>query len=197
MIPADLTLETNLVLLRPIEEQDYNAFLNLARQDDDMWQYFTLHLGKEDHLKKWMQMAFDERKTGIRRPFTIIEKSSGAIAGSSSLGNISIPDLRAEIGWSWLGKDFRSTGINRQAKFAMMRYAFDDLKFERIEFKTDVLNDRARQGLRKVGGVEEGILRSHMTMWNNRRRTSIYYSVLKNEWPELKKTIFADIPPTP
>ena len=65
------------------------------------------------------------------------------------------------------------------------------MNFERIEFKTDVLNARARQGLMHVGGKEEGVLRSHMTMWNNRRRSSIYYSVLKNEWPILKNTIFA------
>lgn len=193
MIPADLSLQTPLVLLRPVQPGDFDAFLELARQDDNMWEYFTLHLGKEDHLKKWMQMAFDDRAANTRRPFTIIQKASGKIAGSSSLGNIAPYDLRAEIGWSWLGKDFRSTGINRHAKYAMMKYAFDELNFERVEFKTDVLNERARQGLRKIGAVEEGILRSHMTMWNNRRRTSIYYSVLKNEWQELKKTIFADI----
>ena len=75
----------------------------------------------------------------------------------------------------------------------MLRYAFDELNFERVEFKTDVLNERAKQGLRKVGGTEEGVLRSHMTMWNNRRRDSIYFGIIKNEWPQLKKTIFKDI----
>lgn len=193
MFPEDLQLETSLVLLRPIAENDFDAFLKLAGQDENMWEYFTLNLADKDQLQKWMQLAFIERKAGTRRPFTIIEKTTGLIAGSSSLGNIAPHDLRAEIGWSWLGKDFRSTGINRHAKYAMMKYAFDELNFERVEFKTDVLNERARQGLRKIGAVEEGILRSHMTMWNNRRRTSIYYSVLKNEWQELKKTIFADI----
>jgi len=74
-----------------------------------------------------------------------------------------------------------------------MKYAFDELKFERVEFKTDVMNARARKGLENVGGKEEGILRSHMTMWNNRRRSSIYYSVLKEEWPGLKKTIFKEL----
>ena len=64
------------------------------------------------------------------------------------------------------------------------------MNFERVEFKTDVLNARARQGLKNVGGIEEGILRSHMTMWNNRRRSSIYYSVLKDEWPQVKEIIF-------
>ena len=190
MIPLDLTLQTGKVLLRPIEEKDYESFLQLAQMDADMWQYFSLNLGDPAQLQNWMEMAFADKLSNTRRAFTIIDKETGLIAGSSSLGNISIYDLRAEIGWSWLGKNFRSTGINRHAKYAMMKYAFDELGFERIEFKTDVLNERARQGLRKVGGIEEGILRSHMKMWNNRRRTSIYYSVLKQEWPALKDTIF-------
>jgi RimJ/RimL family protein N-acetyltransferase len=193
MIPINLIVETNKVLLRPVEENDYNDFLQLAKQDADMWYYFSLNLGNEAQLTKWMEMAFADKKAETRRPFTIIDKASGKIAGSSSMGNISYHDLRFEIGWSWLGKDFRSTGINRHAKFAMMNYAFEKLSFERVEFKTDVENARARKGLQNIGGIEEGILRSHMTMWNDRRRTSIYYSVLKNEWPALKETIFNDI----
>ena len=192
MIPPDLTLETKRALLRPVHADDYDAFLKLAKEDPDMWQYFTLNLADEKQLQKWFEMAFADKAANTRRPFTIIDKETGLVGGSSSLGNISMHDLRAEIGWSWLGKEFRSTGLNKHAKFAMMRYAFDELHFERIEFKTDVLNERARQGLRHVGGKEEGVLRSHMTMWNNRRRSSIYYSVLKEEWPELKKTIFKD-----
>ena len=190
MIPTDLILETNRAILRPLAIEDYDRFLELAKQDHDMWQYFSLNLGDEKQLTRWFEMAFADKAANTRRPFTIIDKQSGQTGGSSSLGNISMYDLRAEIGWSWLGKDFRSTGLNRHAKFAMMRYAFEQLNFERVEFKTDVLNERARQGLRNVGGIEEGILRSHMTMWNDRRRTSIYYSVLKNEWPVLKETIF-------
>lgn len=193
MIPQDLILETNKVLLRPVEENDYDRFLEIARQDYDMWYYFSYHLGDEAQLKNWMAMAFADKKAGTRRPFTIIDKASGTIAGSSSMGNISYHDLRFEIGWSWLGKDYRSSGINRHAKFSMMNHAFEKLNFERVEFKTDVENARARKGLQNVGGIEEGILRSHMTMWNNRRRTSIYYSVLKNEWPQLKQTTFSDI----
>jgi RimJ/RimL family protein N-acetyltransferase len=191
-IPGGLILETDKVILRPIDRNDFEPFLQLA-QDEDMWTYFTLNLSDENHLSRWMDMAFSDRGAGTRRPFTIIDKKANKIAGSSSIGNIAYHDLRFEIGWSWLGKKFRSTGVNLHAKYAMMRYGFEQLNFERVEFKTDVLNDRARQGLRKVGGIEEGILRSHMTMWNNRRRTSIYYSVLKDEWPILKETIFKDI----
>ena len=193
MIPVDLKLETSRAILRPVAEEDYNDFLRLAQEDEDMWEYFSLNLADEKQLRKWMDTAFTDRSANTRRPFTIIDKLNGQIAGSSSLGNISIYDLRAEIGWSWLGKDYRSSGLNRHAKYAMMKYAFDELHFERVEFKTDVLNARARKGLQNAGGIEEGVLRSHMTMWNGKRRSSIYYSVLKDEWPKLKETIFKNI----
>lgn len=192
MIPIDLTLRTSKVTLRPIAENDFDIFLSLA-QDEDAWKYFSLNLEDRDHLRKWMDLAYADKAANTRRPFTIIEESSGNIAGSMSMGNISLQDLRLEIGWSWLGKNFRGTDVNRHAKYCMMKYAFEELHFERVEFKTDVLNTRARKGLEKIGGKEEGILRSHMTMWNNRRRDSVYYSVLKNEWPQLKQTIFKDI----
>jgi RimJ/RimL family protein N-acetyltransferase len=192
LIPSELVIETDKVLLRPVQELDFLSFHQLA-QDEGMWKYFTLNLADEDHLRKWMDAAYADRNAGTRRPFTIIDKSSQEIAGSSSMGNISYHDLRLEIGWSWLGKKFRGTNVNRHAKFCMLKYAFDELNFERVEFKTDNENERAKQGLRKVGGKEEGVLRSHMTMWNNRRRDSIYFSVIKNEWPGLKETIFSDI----
>jgi len=192
MIPVDLTLQTNKVLLRPLDENDSSVFFELA-QDEDAWNYFTLNLANKEHLRKWMDQAFTDRSANTRRPFTIIEKSSNKLAGSMSMGNISMHDLRLEIGWSWLAKEFRGTDVNRHAKYSMMKYAFDVLTFERVEFKTDVLNERARRGLQKIGGREEGVLRSHMTMWNNRRRDSVYYSVLKNEWPRLKQTLFKDI----
>lgn len=190
IIPADLTLETSKVLMRPVQEADLDPFLHLAQQDVTMWEYFTMNLADPLQLRKWMDTAFAERTANTRRAFTIIEKAGQHICGSMSIGNISFYDLRFEIGWSWLGKEYRSAGINKHAKFAMMRYGFDELNFERIEFKTDEQNTRARKGLLNIGGIKEGILRSHMTMWNDRRRSSVYYSVLKNEWPKVKETIF-------
>lgn len=191
MEPLIGTIETKIAVLRPMEETDFEAFAELTRQDTSMWEYFTVNLADPDSLKRWMEQAFREREAGTRIPFTIIDKRNNQVGGSTSLGNISLYDLRGEIGWSWLAPAFRSTGLNRHAKYSIMREVFEKHNFERVEFKTDVLNARARQGLRNVGGVEEGILRSHMKMWNNRRRTSIYYSVLKSEWPQLKATIFA------
>ena len=193
MIPRTLQVETTIALLRPVEQSDFARFLELAGDDENMWEYFTYNLSDPVQLQTWIEMALTDQQADTRRPFTIIDKRTGQVAGSSSMGNISFHDRRLEIGWSWLGRDFRSSDLNRHVKYAMMKYAFEELHFERVEFKTDVLNTRARRGLQNVGGTEEGVLRSHMTMWNNRRRTSIYYSVLKNEWPVLVGTIFADI----
>lgn len=188
----EIILQTNKVLLRPVKEDDFDSFHSLA-QDEEMWQYFTLNLADAEQLKQWMDAAFKDTAAGIRLPFTIIEKASNKIAGSMSIGNIAMFDQRAEIGWSWLGKKFRGSDVNRHAKYSMLKHLFDTWNFERVEFKTDVLNERAKQGLRKIGGKEEGVLRSHMKMWNNRRRSSIYFSILKDEWPELKQTIYKDI----
>lgn len=192
LFPAELTLETSLVLLRPLQETDYPVFLELARLDPDMFFYFSLNLSDPDQLTRWFEIAMRERNHDVRRPFTIIDKRTGQLTGSSSLGNISIYDKRVEIGWSWLAKPFRGTGINVNAKFAMMHYAFETAGMERVEFKTDVQNTRARRGLEKIGGTEEGVLRSHMTMWNHRRRSSVFYSVLRNEWPEVKSNLIRD-----
>jgi RimJ/RimL family protein N-acetyltransferase len=192
MIPAELTLETSRAILRPVTEEDYDIFLRLT-QDEDMWKFFAVNLSDPGHLKKWMALILSEKAAKTRHPFTIIDKLSGKIAGTMSILNISYYDLRLEIGTSWLGKEYRSTGLNRQAKYAMMKYVFEEMKFERVEYKTDVENMRARKGLQNIGGIEEGIFRSHMTMWNNRRRSSVFYSIIKNEWPRLKQTIFKDM----
>src|SRR6185503_5234432 len=104
MIPFDLILETKRAILRPVTVADYDIFLRLAKQDADMWYYFSLNLGDEKQLQKWLETAFADKTANTRRAFTIIDKQTGQIGGSSSLGNISMHDLRAEIGWSWLGK---------------------------------------------------------------------------------------------
>lgn len=189
----ELIFQTEKVSLRPVKKDDYDAFLNLAQQDEMMWEFFSKNLSDPHQLKDWLDDALTHLEIGTRLPFTIIDKTSNQIAGSSSIGNISQYDKRLEIGWSWLGPGFRSTGINKNTKFLLMRYAFEILHFERVEFKTGVLNLRARKGLEKIGGVEEGLLRAHSLLWNGHRRTSVFYSVLKDEWPKLKTSIFAEL----
>lgn len=192
MISPQLTLETDKVILRPLQHLDLAAFAVITA-DPSVWKYFTLLLDDPAQLQRWVEIALVDRAEGKRLPFTIIEKSTGNVCGSTSYGSISYFDKRIEIGWSWLAKHYQGTGINFHAKFSLLSYAFDILEFERVEIKTDFLNERARQGLRKIGAKEEGVLRSHMQMPLNRRRDSVYYSILKVEWPGIRNSIFKEI----
>lgn len=192
MISSHLILETDKVKLRPLEQKDISPFSELVKETS-IWKYFTYELNETGQLEKWVGIAINEREKGIRIPFTIIEKSTKTITGSSSYGSISYYDKRIEIGWSWLGTQFQGTGINFHAKFCLLNYAFEILQFERVEIKTDNLNERAKQGLRKIGAIDEGVLRSHMQMPKGRRRDSVYFSIIKDEWPAVRKSIFKDI----
>ena len=190
--PDKFTLETPRVLMRLIQPDDFNEFSKITK-DPVIWKYFTFNLADDDQLKNWINEALEAREAAIRMPFTIIDKDIKKITGSTSFGNISFHDKRLEIGWSWLGTEHMGTGVNHHAKFALLSHAFEALNIERVEIKTDNLNERAKAALRKIGMQEEGVLRSHMQMWNNRRRDSIYYSIIKDEWEAVKYRFFSNI----
>lgn len=188
--PQDLSLETDRVQLRILKQADIEKLKPLTASDTT-WNYFTKALNDEASYNAWMKEALADYGSQRRVPFVIIDKKLNAYAGSTSYGNISFYDKRIEIGWSWLGDEFKGTGVNTHAKFLLMRYAFETLGFERVEIKTDNLNERSKAALKKIGAKPEGVLYSHMQMLNNRRRDSIYFAVLKKEWPEIKKEKFA------
>jgi RimJ/RimL family protein N-acetyltransferase len=185
MLDFDLTLKNDLVLLRSLVQDDYNSFVNITG-DKSMWIYFTSDLSVKPELKAWINTAVEDTRTKIRLAFAVIERASGIPVGSTSFGNISNRDKRIEIGWTWLGREYQGKGINDSMKFLMLKYAFETLEFERVEMKTDVLNIPARKALLRIGATEEGILRSHTLMTNDRRRDTIYYSILRSEWCEIK-----------
>ena len=190
--PSNFTLETPRVLLRLLQPDDFDEFSKITK-DPIIWKYFTFNLGDDEQLKNWIKDALQTREAGTRMPFTIIDKDINKITGSTSYGNISFYDKRLEIGWSWLGTEYMGTGVNHHAKFALLSHAFEALGIERVEIKTDNLNERAKAALVKIGMQEEGVLRSHMQMWNNRRRDSIYYSIIKEEWEAVKYRFFSNI----
>ena len=192
MFPETLVLETNEVLLRALAESDTEHFRAISK-NRDIWTYFTKDLSNDEELNEWVNEALRDFRAGRRFPFTIIEKSTGRICGCTSFGNISIYDKRIEIGWTWLSDEFMGTGINVHAKFLLLNFAFERLNFIRVEIKTDNRNIRAKKALEKIGAQPEGVLRSHMQMFNNRRRDSIYYSILASEWELIRKAMFGHI----
>ncbi|RPA69027.1 N-acetyltransferase [Cyclobacteriaceae bacterium YHN15] len=182
MMNFDLILESEKLILRPLEREDFTALLALTSLPD-MWRFYTHDLSTEEGMAVWADPAFDKQ----RLQFVVIDKSTGAIAGATAFGNFSVRDKRVEIGWTWLGKDFQGTGINQEMKRMMLSYCFESLDLERVEFKTDVLNVQARKALSNINAIEEGVLRSHTLMTKGRRRDTIYFSILKNEWSYVKR----------
>lgn len=185
MFIPDLLLETDKISLRLLKKEDFSA-LQIITGNTDEWEFFTANLADEKEFKQWLDEALEQYRAGLRFPFVILHKATDKIIGCSSYGNISLKDLRLEIGWTWLGKTFQGKGYNFHIKYLMLRHAFETLGFERVEFKTDVLNRASRRALTKIGAMEDGILRSHTLMQNNRRRDTIFYSILKKEWEEVK-----------
>jgi RimJ/RimL family protein N-acetyltransferase len=185
MIDFNLTLQTDKILLRPLISEDYISFEKITTEPD-VWTYFTYDLSVKTELKSWVEIAVSDIKNKSRLAFTIMDKITGNAIGSTSFGNISYRDKRIEIGWTWITKDYQGTGVNNQIKYLMLRYAFEESGFERVEFKTDVLNLRARKAFQRIGATEEGILRSHTLMTHNRRRDTIFYGILKSEWEGIK-----------
>ena len=185
MIDFTKTLETSQILLRPLRQEDYNRFTEIT-YDKDMWIFFTNDLSDENVLIKWIEAGVQEIKDKKRLAFSIIDKRTNSIIGCTSIGNISERDKRFEIGWTWLCREFQGKGINDQTKYLLLKYCFEELECQRVEFKTDVLNKPARNALKRIGAVEEGVLRSHTLMTHNRRRDTIYYSILRHEWENIK-----------
>lgn len=181
MLNFNKQIQSEKVILRPIESSDFEAMKNLTA-DANMWYYFTSDLSNENILKNWIKTAVTEREQKKSIPFSIINKENLEIVGATRIGNISEVNQRVEIGWTWVAKKYQGTGINGHVKKLLFNYLFSETKTLRIEFKTDVLNIPARKSMKKVGLTEEGLLRSHTLMTNNRRRDTIYYSILKNEW---------------
>lgn len=181
-----LILENDRVLLRPMEAGDVALLKNVALADPTLLQFSPQRVHTEEYLAEYVSIALRDRENNTRYAFTIFDKQTQTFAGSTSFGNISNYDKRIEIGWTWIGRQFQRTGLNRQCKFLMLSYVFETLQFERLEFRTDERNSVSRTAIEKVGGKFEGILRSHMLMNDGWRRSTACYSILKDEWPALK-----------
>jgi RimJ/RimL family protein N-acetyltransferase len=179
------TMENERVRLRPLQASD-RAALSAIAFDPEIWRYFVTRIDDEAGLDRFIEAGLADIAARKRAVFVVIDKSGNTIAGSMCYGNLAEADGRLEIGWSWLGAKYRGTGVNRFAKLALLTHAFGPLGCVRVEFKTDVLNEQARRGLRNIGAKEEGVFRSYNVMPGGRRRDAVWYSILSSEWPETR-----------
>jgi len=183
----EIILEDNRVKLRPLQSSDLENLFPPASSGEKLVQYSPKPIHTKELLTQYIKTALADRAAHDRYAFTIFDKQANAYAGSTSFLFVNNYNQRLEIGHTWLGTAFQKTGLNRHCKFLLLSYTFDELGFERVEFKTDERNKASRMAIEKIGGKFEGILRSHTLMNDGFRRNSVYYSILKNEWPELKE----------
>ena len=187
---AAITLEGNHVRLEPMRVGHIPA-LNKAAADPRIWEFSSAVARTPLEMQKYVDTALDWQQAGTAVPFVTMTKDGHEVIGSTRFANIDVANRRAEIGWTWLNPQWWRTAINTEAKYLMLRHAFETWKCIRVELKTAAKNVRSRTAILRLGAKEEGILRHHMIQPDGSYRDSVYFSILDDEWPEVKRRLEA------
>jgi RimJ/RimL family protein N-acetyltransferase len=141
----------------------------------------------------FIETALREQEHGASLPFAIVEKATGCAIGSTRYGNIDRTHHRVEIGWTWVAREWQRTAVNTEAKYLLLKHAFETLGCMRVELKTDSLNERSRAAILRIGAREEGIFRNHIITASGRIRHTVYFSIIDSEWPAVKAGLEAKL----
>jgi RimJ/RimL family protein N-acetyltransferase len=193
MVIAPVVLEGRHVRLEPLT-LEHTRGLAAVGLDDDLWKWIPVPVRTPEELRTYVQTALKEQADGFALPFALIEKLSGRTVGSTRYANIERTHRRLEIGWTWIARQWQRTVINTEAKYLLLRHAFETLKCMRVELKTDSLNNRSRAAILRIGAREEGTFRNHMITASGRIRHTVYFSIIDSEWPGVKAGLEAKIP---
>ena len=168
---------------------EHHAALSEVGLDAELWRLNPQPVSTAEEMRAYIADALEGQARGAFLPFATIEKTSAKVVGSTRYGNIDMPNRRLEIGWTWIARRWQRTAVNTDAKYLMLRHAFETLGCMRVEFKTDSLNERSRTAIRRLGAKEEGIFRKHMLTSTGRTRHTVYFSIIDDEWPEIRKSL--------
>lgn len=183
-----VVLDGRIVRLEPLS-LDHLDDLAQVGFEGDLWRWTVTQPMDITGLRAWLDAALATAETGSEMPFATVDQASGRAVGSTRFMSIVPEHKRLEIGWTWVGLGHQRTGANREAKLLQMTHAFETLGANRVEFKTDSLNEKANRGLLGIGATFEGTFRNHMVMPGGRLRHSNYYSVISDEWPAVKASL--------
>jgi RimJ/RimL family protein N-acetyltransferase len=178
-------LQGNVVTLEPLHAGHRPGLLAVALHPD-IWRWTIDRLENEADLRAWLEVALAEQAEGRSLPYAIVERASGRVVGSTRFGDLDSENRRVEIGWTWIAPAWQRTVINTEAKYLMLRHAFEEWGCHRVALKTDVLNLRSRRAIERLGAQEEGVFRKYQRSQGGRMRDSIMYSILDSEWPDVK-----------
>jgi RimJ/RimL family protein N-acetyltransferase len=182
----EVTLEGARLRLEPLT-RSHHAMLCAVGLDDELWRWIPKPVRTAEEMAEYVAFALAEQAAGRALPFAVIDKATGQAVGSTRFGAIEPAHRRVEIGWTWLARPYHRTAANTEAKYLLLCHAFETLGCIRVELKTDSLNERSRAAIRRIGAREEGTLRNHMITASGRLRHTVYYSIIAEEWPEVKQ----------
>lgn len=182
-----VTLEHEAVRLEPIRREQWAELWQVAKNSlDDIFRWIPYPLRSEEDFQNWMDTAIAQQERGESLVFATGDRSSGRLVGSTRFMNIDRENRHVEIGSTWIAPQWQRTAINTEAKYLMLRHAFEQWGCIRVELKTDALNQKSRNAILRIGAKEEGTLRRQLITWTGRVRDSVYFSILDDEWPEVK-----------
>lgn len=177
-----VTLEGRYVRLEPLSMAHLSGLCSVGL-DPELWRWTPFVVRTPEEMRNYVENALQAQHRGAALPFTVIELSSGSIIGSSRYMNIEKEHLRLEIGSTWYGRQWQRTPVNTEAKYLMLKHAFEELGCIRVEFKTDSLNVPSRNALLRIGAQQEGTFRNHMLTYSGRIRHTVYFSIINSDWP--------------
>lgn len=180
-----VTLRSARVILEPLAKQHLPGIASVIH-DGNLWAIPVTFVPHPDHLDAFLVEADRRFATGWGLAFAILDAKSGKIVGSTRFRNIDVGHRRVEIGFTFIAQTWQRSYINTEAKYLMLRHAFEHWGCARVEFITDVLNTRSRNAILRLGAKEEGVMRNHMIMRDARHRDSVLFSVIDSEWPAVK-----------
>lgn len=189
--PAPVTLTGEWVRLEPLDLERHLDPLAAIALDPILWRWTLNVVETKDDLRRYLEEALREQAEGRSVPFATIDIATGRAAGCTRFGNIETRHRRVEIGWTWVGREYQRTRVNSEAKLLMLQHAFETWGCHRVELKTNVLNERSRNAMLRIGAKEEGILRKHALNDRGVPRDTVYYSVIDDEWPGVKERLRA------
>jgi len=182
-----IKLENERVILRPLEQNDFTYLLPFSKNEGDLWNFSLTPAAGAKNLQTYIDTALVAKDKLQAYPFVVFDKKTQKTAGSTRFYDIQITHSVLSLGYTWYGKEFQRTGLNRNCKYLLLSYAFDTLGVDRVEFRADLRNVKSIQAMKQIGCTQEGILRSNCSA-SNGRRDSIVLSILKPEWNQQVKT---------
>jgi len=188
---SPVTLDGHLVRLAPLTDAHIDGLCEVGF-DPDIWTWMSSDIRDRSGMADFVRQAIEGQEQGHMLPFATIERASGRLVCSTRFGSIDRDNKRVEIGWTWIAPEWHRSGINREAKYLMLRHAFDTLGCLRVEWKTNAHNTRSRKAILALGATEEGTLRKHMIS-KGKRRDSVYFSLIDDEWPEARAKLEATL----